>query len=412
MEDLPLKKRRRVQDLQVLQDPEPAGHNDENAVVLDGGADDDAVVQDGGDENAVVLDGGDNVVDLEDAEVNAAEVQNLAVDPLIPCKLRSVRRYLQTCALLGCQLRISPNSAHCCPGHADLAALFSQMISSFHCFDRFVDRNTTCAICLLNICRGAATGVPDLEAVENVFTTLPWNLPIIPENSQEWLFIKSPPARYQTMKDAAGVSTGIKWKIDPRQSLHIEELEHPPIFLTYFRLLGVDDDDDEWRLRLYQCQGRSLYCLTRGQEAAAPEPKVKTNRSNKNPPKDSNTPSSSSGIVGKKSGKNICSSIATSSSIVVKKSGKNICTSIATGHLGGQGFVVGNRVIDYFSKLTKKKHQKDIGKDNKALGQDTKQKHQKDSGKDKKALGKLGRKTLESLLKEEEGIERRFGGNV
>ncbi|KAJ4883202.1 hypothetical protein Rs2_33295 [Raphanus sativus] len=69
-------------------------------------------------------------------------------------------------------------------------------------FDGFLDlehRKRVCILALLNRIRGLETSVPNLDQVAGLFTTLPWQLEIIPDNAGNWLFFKTPPSRYTSM---------------------------------------------------------------------------------------------------------------------------------------------------------------------------------------------------------------------
>ncbi|CDY66785.1 BnaAnng22960D [Brassica napus] len=207
--------------------------------------------------------------------------------PPLPCRYRSLRSLFKTCPLLGCFLKVEQNRSHCCYGHFQLAREFAQRAVAFHYFDGFLDgehRKRVCILALLNSVRGLQTGVPNLDHVAGLFTTLPWQLKIIPENAGNWLFFKTPPLRYTSMSytstNCGTKPPAIWWKKNPFLSIGFEGFDHPPVKYTLFLMDGGDDHHrqlaKDWRLHLFQCQELSLYCLSTGGSLifAQPEPKL------------------------------------------------------------------------------------------------------------------------------------------
>ncbi|KAL0647560.1 hypothetical protein Bca4012_045851 [Brassica carinata] len=207
--------------------------------------------------------------------------------PPLPCRYRSLRSLFKTCPLLGCFLKVEQNRSHCCYGHFQLAREFAQRAVAFHYFDGFLDgehQKRVCILALLNSVRGLQTGVPNLDHVAGLFTTLPWQLKIIPENAGNWLFFKTPPLRYTSMSytptNCGSKPAPIWWKKNPFLSIGFEGFDHPPVKYTLFLMNGGDDHHrqlaKDWRLHLFQCQELSLYCLSTGGSLifAQPEPKL------------------------------------------------------------------------------------------------------------------------------------------
>lgn len=227
---------------------------------------------------------------------NAAVFANhlvIVFNPTTPGIYRSLRRYVATCAHVGCSLPSATGSGFCCLGHQDLAASYSQSPASFHYVGGFLskeDQMLNCCVALLNRNRGFNVGIPVLDQTQ-FFDVFPWELPDVFNTEMgkcNWLFFKKPPSEYKQIRQ-----TRMKWKLNKRYQLYISGIAHPEIFLTGFSLtrqpgLALEEIDinlaHQWTLKLYEGMGFSLYCLSSKGGQVEIDPQVDKIQRNKSLP--------------------------------------------------------------------------------------------------------------------------------